>query len=152
MCDSNPAASRFPMKVQLDHLKKFTPLLSFLLALWCTKAGAQIIVLDDFTTGPQAGEGSVIIGSSWQGQVTQGLTTITIAGTAHDDNGWRAINLPVFDASAMHSITITGQLDAGNLAPSFNVEFFDNNFGAQAFSISSSSFVSGMTTVSIPIE
>ena len=90
---------------------------------------------------------------SWVGQVTQNATTITIAGTAHDDNGWGVFNLvPLFDASAMQSISITGQLDMGHTAGSFNVQFFDDNFGSQAFSISSSAFITGsLTTVNIPL-
>lgn len=117
----------------------------------CAQAGAQI-VLDDFTTAFQTGEGAALVGSSWVGQVTQGATTITIGGTANDDNGWGVYNLTPFNASAMQSIAITGQLDTGHLATSFNVQFFDNSLVSQAFSISSSAFVTGsMTTVSIAI-
>lgn len=119
------------------------------MALLCAKAGAQI-VLDDFTAGTQAREGSAT--GTWIGQVTQNATTITVAGTAHDDNGWQASNLSSFDASAMHSITITGQLDTGNAAGAFNVQFTDVTLGSQAFSISTSAFLTGsMTTVSIPL-
>jgi hypothetical protein len=133
------------------NLKKSILFLSFSLTLLCTKTGAQI-VLDDFTAGTQIGEGAAIAGSSWVDQVTQNATTITIAGTAHGDNGWGVFNLTPFDASAMHSIAVTGQLDAGNAALTFNVQFFDNNYGAQAFSIDSSAFLTGsLTTVSIPI-
>lgn len=134
-------------------LKKLISLLSLSIALLGTRAGAQLIILDDFTTGTQTGEGAALAGQTWVGQVTQNATTITIAGTAHDDNGWGVYNLTPFDASAMHSITITGQLDAGNAATSFNVQFFDDSFGAHAFTISSSSFLTGATTtVSIPID
>lgn len=121
------------------------------MALLGVKAGAQI-VLDDFTAGTQDGEGAALLGTSWVGQVTQNATTITIGGTAHDDNGWGVNNLPIFDASAMQSITITGEVDPGNQATSFNVQFFDASFGSQAFSISSSAFSTGMTTVTIPID
>lgn len=133
-----------------DTLKKLSLLLSLSLALLGTKAGAQIIVLDDFTAGVQAREGLAL--GTWVGQVTQNATTITIAGTAHDDNGWGVLNLvPTFDASGMLSITVTGQLDSGNAAGFFNVQFFDANSHSQAFSISSSSFTTGMTTVSISL-
>jgi hypothetical protein len=136
--------------VAAGRVKKISLLLLFSFAMLCTKAGAQIIVLDDFTAGVQAREGSAI--GTWVGQVTQNATTITIAGTAHDDNGWGVLNLvPTFDASAMQSITITGQLDPGNAAGSFNVQFFDTNSGSQSFSISTASFTTGMTTVSIPL-
>jgi hypothetical protein len=132
-------------------MKKLILLLSFSLALLASRAGAQI-VLDDFTTGTQPGEGAALGTGSWVGQVTQNATTITVGGTAHDDNGWGVFNLPAFDASALHSIVITAQLDAGNAAPSFNVQFFDDVFGGQAFSISTSAFVTGvMTTVTIPL-
>jgi len=148
MCDS-VLLFRRPAAAQSDNLKTSTLLLSISLAVLCSQASAQI-VLDDFTSGTQPGEGAVISGSSWVGNVTQNATTITVA--AHDDNGWGVFNLTPFDASAMHSITITGQLEAGNAATVFNVQLFDNNFGAQAFSISSSSFVTGATTtVTIPI-
>jgi len=135
----------------LDTLKKLSLLLSLAFASLCTKASAQIVVLDDFTTGVQIGEGVVTPLSSWVGQVTQNLTTITIGGTAKDDNGWRSLNLTTFDASGKNFITITGQLDLGNAASFFNVQFFDAASGSQAFSISSSSFTTGMTTVSIPL-
>jgi hypothetical protein len=131
-----------------DFLKKSILLLSVSFVLLGTKAGAQII-LDDFTTGPQAGEGSAM--GSWVGNVIQNSTTISVVSPAHDDNGWGALNLPVFDASAMQSITITGQLDPGNAAGSFNVQFFDTGSESQSFSISTASFTTGMTTVSIPI-
>lgn len=131
-------------------MKQITLLLSLSVMLFCRPAGAQI-VLDDFTAGTQVGEGAAM--GSWVGQVTQNATTLTIAGTAHDDNGWGVFNLvPSFDASAMQFITITGQLDAGNTAGSFNVQFFDDNFGGQSFSISTSLFLTGsMTTVTIAL-
>eukprot|EP01034_Spumella_vulgaris_P010675 gene10675-13548_t len=130
-------------------MKNFILLLSLAAALFCRPVSAQI-VLDDFTTGTQPGQGDAM--GSWVGQVTQNATTLTIAGTAHDDNGWGVFNLVPFDASAMQFITITAQLDAGNTAGSFNVQFFDDNFGGQAFSISPSLFLTGvMTTVTIPI-
>jgi hypothetical protein len=133
-------------------LKKTAILLSLAFALLRTTAVAQTIVLDDFTIGVQAREGAAIAGTTWVGQVTQNATTITIAGTAHDDNGWGVLNLvPTFDATAMNWITVTGQLDPGNAAGSFSVQFFDNASGSQAFSISSSSFTTGMTTVNIPL-
>ncbi len=134
------------------HLvKKYCRVFPLLLALLAAKAAAQTIVLDDFTTGVQAGEGSVIGGSTWVGQVTQSATTITIGGTARDDNGWRASGLTSFDASAMQFITVTGLFDPTNAATSFNVEFVDVFSATQAFSISSSAFTSSMTTVNIPI-
>ena len=153
MCDNVCPAANFPSAVVPDKLKKTILLLSFSLVLICTEAGAQI-VLDDFTTGVQTGEGAALTGSSWvgAGQVTQNATTITVGGTAHADNGWGVRNLTSFNASAMQSITITGQLDSGHLAPSFNVQFFDVASGSQAFSISSSAFVTGsMSTVTISI-
>jgi len=131
-------------------LKKFSLLLSLSLACLGRNASAQI-VLDDFTAGTQAGEGSVIIGSTWENQVTQFATTITIGGTARYDNGWRASGLTPFDASTMQTITITGKLDANNAATSFNVEFVDVFSITQAFSIPSSAFTASMSTVSIPI-
>lgn len=130
-------------------MKKFILLLSLAAVLFCRPVCAQI-VLDDFTTGNQAGQGDAM--GSWVGQVTQNATSLTVAGTAHDDNGWGVFNLVPFDASAMQFIAITAQLDAGNTAGSFNVQFFDDNFGGQAFSISTSLFLTGtMTTVTIPI-
>lgn len=133
-------------------MKKLLLVFTFLSALIGSRAGAQI-VLDDFTTGTQTGEGSAVAGGSWVGQVTQNATTITVAGTAHDDNGWGVTNLvSVLDLSLMNTVRITAQLDAGNTATSFNIQFFDTGLGGQAFSISSSAFVTGvMTTVNIPV-
>jgi hypothetical protein len=130
-------------------LKKSLLFLSVALAFLRLPAEAQI-VLDDFSTGAQPREGAALEGSSWFGQVTQKLTTITVAGTAHDDNGWGVLNLlPVFDATGLQ-ITIIGQRDAGNTAGSFNIQFFDTSLGAQAFSIPSTAFAVGnLTTVTI---
>lgn len=119
-------------------------------ALLATVAGAQVIVLDDFNTGTVSGQTKA--GTSWVGQVTQNSTTITIGGTAQNDNGWEDTGLSL-DLSAMNFIYITGQRDSGHTAgANFVVEFIDSSLGAQQFTVLSNSFLIGsMTVVEIAI-
>lgn len=119
-------------------------------ALLASVAGAQIIVLDDFNTGTVSGQTKA--STSWVGQVTQNSTTITIGGSAQNDNGWEDTGLSL-NLSAMNFIYITGQRDSGhNSATNFVVEFIDSSLFAQQFTVSTNSFLVGsMTTVEIAI-
>lgn len=119
-------------------------------ALLASVAGAQVIVLDDFNTGTVSGQTKA--STSWVGQVTQNSTTITIGGSAQNDNGWEDTGLSL-NLSAMNFIYITGQRDSGhNSATNFVVEFIDSSLAAQQFTISSASFLVGsMSTVEIAI-
>lgn len=112
-------------------------------------ASGQTILLDDFNTGTVSG--ATIGGTSWLSQTTQNATTLTVGGTAKDDNGWgdtfSALNL-----SAMTTINITAQRDAGNVAPTFSVQFLDSGLQSQTFTVSTASFLVGsMSTVTINI-
>jgi len=130
------------MKILTKHLIAF--------ALLASVAGAQIIVLDDFNSGTVSGQTKV--STSWVGQVTQNSTTITIGGSAQNDNGWEDTGLSL-NLSAMNFIYITGQLDSGhNSATNFVVEFIDSSLAAQQFQVSTNSFLVGsMTMVEIAI-
>lgn len=110
---------------------------------------AQTILLDSFNAG--ATTGSVRAGTSWVGNVTPGATTLTVGGTARDDNGWSASGLSL-NATGMNFITVTAQRDAGNTAATFSIQFEDQNLNTQVFSVSMSAFAIGsLTTVQIPI-
>lgn len=118
--------------------------------LLASVAGAQVIVLDDFNTGTVSGAAKT--GTSWLGQVTQNPTTLTIGGSAMNDNGWEDTGLSL-DLSAMNFIYITAQRDSGhNAATNFVVEFIDSLLGAQQFTVPTSSFLVGtLTQVQIAI-
>ena len=98
-----------------------------------------------------AGSGSVRAATSWIGNITQNAGSITVAGTALNDNGWGATGLSL-DASAMNLLTITAQRGVGNAAPSLFVQFEDRSLHTQFFSVSTSLFAIGTpTTVQVPI-
>ena len=124
-----------------------TILLGCLLA---SGAAAQTIILDDFNSGTATG--SVKAGTSWVGgNVVQNATTISVGGSAKDDNGWSKTGATI-NATGMNSILITAQRDAGNAAPSLVIEFRDTNLQVQIFTAPTSSFAVGsLTQVQIPI-
>ncbi len=98
-----------------------------------------------------AGSGSVRANTSWVGNVTQNATSITVAGTAADDNGWGASGLAL-NATGMNFLTITAQRDAGNLTPTLFVQFEDRSSRPKVFSVSTSLFAIGSpTTVQLPL-
>ncbi len=101
--------------------------------------------------GASVGSGWVLSTSSWVGNVTQNAASITVGGTARDDNGWGASGLSL-DATGMNFISITAQRDAGNQATSIFLQFEDRNLRTQVFSVSTSQFAIGVpTTVHVPI-
>jgi hypothetical protein len=129
------------------HLKPFLSRLWIAVVL-APALNAQI-VLDNFNSGTATG--SVVSSSTWLGQVTQNATSITIAGSARDDNGWAALGLNL-NATGMGFVTVTGQRDAGNSAANFTIQFNDINLNSAFFSVPTSSFTTGAsTTVNIPI-
>src|ERR1035437_5573217 len=112
-------------------------------------ASAQTISLDNFNSG--SATGSVKAGTSWVGNVVKNSTTITVGGTARDDNGWGTATASI-NATGMSYITITAERNSGNAAPSLVVEFDDINLHSQIFTVSTSSFAIGnLTQVQIPI-
>ena len=110
---------------------------------------AQTILLDSFNAG--SATGAVRVGTSWVGSTTPNATTLTVGGTARDDNGWGATGLTL-NATGMNFVTVTAQRDAGNSAATFAIQFEDRNLTTQIFSVSLSAFALGsLTSVQIPI-
>lgn len=134
------ASSRLPVKSVLRQLRWF--LLAALLPLGST--WAQTLVVETFNAGTAIGR--VVSGSTWDGNVTQNAGSITVGGGALDENGWVASSVH-FDATGMNYLTITAQRDAGNLAPSFTVQFEDPNLNTTVFSVPTSQFAVGELTV-----
>jgi len=123
-------------------------LLAFALALTGTALG-QVVVLDAFNAG--ATTGSVRPGTSWVNNVTPGATTLTVGGTARDDNGWGATGQAI-NATGMNFLAITAQRDAGHAAAAFVIQFEDRNLNTQVFTLGASAFATGgLTTVLIPL-
>jgi hypothetical protein len=107
------------------------------------------VLLSSF--GGDAGSGRVLPGTTWEGNVTQNAGSITVGGTANDDNGWGRTGLSL-NATGMSFIAITAQRDSGNQAASVFLQFEDRNLRTQVFSVSTSQFAIGVpTTVHIPI-
>lgn len=124
-----------------------TPLVAALGQILPASSGSLVLSSFDNT----AGSGSVRADSSWVGNVTQNATSITVAGTAVDDNGWRATQLSL-DATGMNFLTLTAQRDAGNLSPTLFVQFEDRSSRTKVFSVSTSLFAVGTpTTVQLPL-
>ena len=130
-------------------MNKLATSLFLSITLLAVSASAQI-VLDTFNSG--AATGSVRAGSTWVGNVTQNTTTITVGGTAKDDNGWGVTGLSL-NATGLTNLFVTAQLEAGNAATSFVIQFEDVSLNTQVFSVSSAAFTVGsLTTVNIPIN
>lgn len=108
------------------------------------------IVLSTFSPEFPSG-GSERLGTSWIGNVTQHATSITVGGTARDDNGWGVTGLSL-DARAMNSLVITAQRDPGNTAATLFVQFEDLFLRTRIVSVSTSAFSLGsLTTVTVPL-
>jgi len=98
------------------------------------------------------GAGSVRTGTSWAGQVTQHASSLAVAGTAADDNGWGATGLSL-DATPFTYLNLTAQRDAGNVAPTLFLLFEDRTLRTKVYSLSTSLFAVGtLTTVQIPLD
>ena len=96
--------------------------------------------------------GATRTGTTWVGQVTQNATTLTVAGTAADDNGWGASGLSL-NAASYTSLTLTAQRDAGNATPTLFLQFEDRSSRTKIISVSSSLFALGTpTTVQVPLS
>ncbi len=112
-------------------------------ALATTEPSLVTLLLSSFNGTPASG--ATLTGSSWVGQVTQNPGTLTVAGTAVDDNGWGARGLSL-DTSAMTYLAITAQRDTGNLAPTLFFQFEDQNIRTRVLSLSTSLFAIGTPT------
>ena len=109
-----------------------------------------MVVLDNFNSGTV--RGAPIVGYSWVSQVTQNAQSITVGGTARDDNGWGATGLSL-NLSGLNYVRITAQRDAGNLNQSVALQLVNNDtLDTLIVSVASSAFLQGtMTQVQIPI-
>jgi hypothetical protein len=108
------------------------------------------VLLSSFGSLP--GSGSVLTGTSWVGQVTQSAHSITVGGTAADDNGWGARGLSL-DTTGMNFLTITAQRETGNQAPTLFFQFEDQTLRTRVLSVSMSLFAVGTpTVVQIPLQ
>lgn len=112
-------------------------------------AHAQALLLDDFNSGTASG--APLTGTTWftAGNVVQNATTITVGGSALDDNGWG--RLGAIDATGYNFISFAAQIDNGNAAATFVVDFRDSNLMTQQFSITIPTIATAMTTYYIPI-
>lgn len=119
-------------------------------AIFRAFVGPSSILLSSFSTAPNSG--GVLTGTSWVGQVTQNTGSITVAGTAVNDNGWGARGLSL-DTTGMNFLTITAQRDTGNLAPTLFFQFEDQSLRTRVLSVSTSLFAMGTpTVVQIPLQ
>jgi hypothetical protein len=84
-----------------------------------------------------AASGSIRSGTTWEGNVAQGAASITIGGTARDDNGWGKTGLAL-DVSGMNFITITAQRDTGNQAGTLFLQLEDLRLTTSVFSVDTS--------------
>lgn len=119
----------------------------------CATSFAQI-TLDDFSNPGNLGAfpGSLNASTTWNTNVTQNASTITVGGTAMNDSGWRA-NFVMTDFSSWSFLAVTAQVDSGNDATALKIGFIDDGGGSQAFTILTSSFLVGsMSTVYVPLS
>lgn len=108
------------------------------------------LMLSSFSAGATDG-GAELSRTSWAGNITQNATSITVGGTARDENGWGASSLSL-DASAMNFLTISARRDAGNAAPVLFVQFEDALLRTYVVSLNTSLFSSTtFTPVSVPL-
>lgn len=139
----------------MTYLRSFLLRLALPLALpfaSVTSVEAQTVTLDTFNSG--SATGSVIAGppaSSWVGNVVQNAGSITVGGTARDDNGWAANGLSL-NASAMNYVQISAQRDPGNAAQTLTVQLLDTGLNSAVFTVNTGAFTAGAVShVQIPI-
>ncbi len=117
-------------------------------SIWSVLSTPSVFVLTSFAASDP---GAVRADSSWVGQVTQNTSSITVAGTAADDNGWGATGLAL-NAATFTSLSITAQRNVGNETPTLFLQFEDRNSLTKVYSINTSLFAFGtLTTVQIPL-
>src|SRR5687767_7233911 len=117
--------------------------LVLVLAAFVATGTAQTLVLDAFNAGGSTG--AVRAGTSWVNNVTVNASTITVGGSARDDNGWGATGLSI-NATGMNFVSITAQRDTGHAATSVVVQFEDRSLNTHVFSVSASAFAVGSLT------
>lgn len=112
---------------------------------------SNALVLDTFDAG--SAQGSTRPLTTWVGQVTQNATSVTIGGTARNDNGWGANSLNL-DASGLTFVNITAQRDPGHAGSSLFLQLEDRSASTNThvIAIDTSLFAIGSpTTVQVPI-
>lgn len=149
-CDSIPRSIWLMVAFRQPEFQPCWRAIRAMIGVCCAvSAGAQSLTLENFDLVGVTG--GIIAGSSWTGQVTRNANTITVGGTARDDNGWAGVGRMIDGTGATH-VTIIAQRDPGNVAPSLVVQLEDLNLHTQTFAVSTASFAEGtLTTVSIPI-
>jgi hypothetical protein len=124
--------------------------LGFFHAALASVALGQVVVLDSFNAG--ATTGSVRAGTSWVNNVSTSASTVTVGGSAQDDNGWGATGQSI-NASSLGFLSVTAKRDAGHAASSFVIQFEDRNLNTQVFSVSATAFAIGsLTAVQVPLN
>jgi hypothetical protein len=114
-----------------------------LLAGAATAVRAQTVTLDTFDAADRTG--SVREFTSWVGNVTQNATSITVGGTARDENGWGAIGRNI-DATGLKYLTVAARRDAGHEAPFIVVQFEDAQLRTQVIALNAADFSTGAIT------
>lgn len=111
---------------------------------------AAAITLSSFSSGSSDG-GSVRTGTSWSGNLTQAPTSLTVGGTARDENGWGATGLTL-DASAMSYLLVSARRDPGHTTSTLFVQFEDLYLRTYVVSVSTSLFsTTALTPVTVPL-
>lgn len=104
--------------------------------------------------GKPGATGAVIVGSTWEGNITQSATTLTVGGTALDDNGWQwiATGAPI-DATDMAQLSLTASRNTGNQAQFIFVQFEDIHANTVMYTFDTSAFATGtLTTVNLDLH
>lgn len=109
------------------------------------------LTLSSFSSGSSDG-GSVRTGTSWVNNVTLHADSLTVGGTARDENGWGATGLAL-DASAMSYLLVTARRDPGHTASTLFVQFEDLYLRTYVVSVSTSLFATtALTPVTVPLS
>jgi len=112
---------------------------------------ATAITLSSFSSGSSDG-GSVRNGTSWVNNVTVHADSLTVGGTARDENGWGATGLTL-DASAMNYLLVSARRDPGHTASTLFVQFEDLSLRTYVVSLSTSLFsTTALTPVTVPLS
>ena len=108
-----------------------------LLSLGASAFG-QIVNLDTFDLGVSTG--SVVAGSSWEGNISFNPTSITVGGSAQNDGGWAVYN-GMFDATGMNFLSLTAMLGEGHDDSTlFTIQFDDWNLNTTLLTLDTSVF------------
>ncbi len=142
-----PAKKLLPVGAQIAPAKKTSAAVP---AAPSASPPLTALTLSSFSSGATDG-GSVRTGTSWSGNLTQAATSLSVGGTARDENGWGATGLTL-DASAMNYLFVSARRDAGNAASTLFVQFEDIFLRTYVVSVSTSLFsTTTLTPVTVPL-